>query len=249
MQIDIEAIMGMTSHDLKEYIPICGDRIAVINFCRRHSSNKKCANRTMSLLEKLKRGQKLSEEGETRPKKYCGRKPQISRKIMLGWVLNGTPVRQSKGGGSRDISVNKSSKKADLLKIAKDLFFPNGKSVHGRLENYECDLLDFQQEPLQDNLTVGEIYEITKINVLRFYLSTSEKKKPRTSKSYKYKLDGNEGEISNVSEFLTFKSKYSNSEVTTHSFDDQSEVVDQVCYNFWIHILIIVQMLHCFRFL
>ena len=56
-----------------------------------------------------------------------------TRIIELGWYHNGTNVRKPNGGGTRKITISKSSTCEISLNEAKDLFFPKGvcrKSVH-----------------------------------------------------------------------------------------------------------------------
>lgn len=36
-------------------------------------------------------------------------------------------------------------------------------------------LTDFQQQPIQDGITVGELYKNTKLPLLRFYLTTKKR--------------------------------------------------------------------------
>lgn len=60
--------------------------------------------------------------------------------------------------------------------MALDLFFPNGKSKQGKLEEFTVDILDYQENAvLDDDVTVGEHYAVLKMGVLRFYLCTKVK--------------------------------------------------------------------------
>ncbi|KAL3871225.1 hypothetical protein ACJMK2_039233 [Sinanodonta woodiana] len=73
---------------------------------------------------------------------------KMKRKIEIGWLLanwNGhcsRQVRKKTGGGTRKVSIDKHSIKEDILKIGKDLFFPNGKSCHGPENNFIFDVKD-----------------------------------------------------------------------------------------------------------
>jgi len=62
-----------------------------------------------------------------------------------------------------------------------DYFFPNGKSKMGKKKDFVFNMSDFQQITLDELITVGEIFEITKLSKLRFHLTT--KKKPSVSES------------------------------------------------------------------
>ncbi|XP_049930770.1 uncharacterized protein LOC126408977 [Epinephelus moara] len=67
----------------------------------------------------------------------------------------------------------KNPKKEDILQYAKDIFFPKGQNRVGKFEAFSHDILDYQEETIFDNvITVGELYSILKMGVLRFYLCT-----------------------------------------------------------------------------
>lgn len=53
--------------------------------------------------------------------------------------------------------VPKSLTKADLLERAKSMFLQNGLSSKGRDGELEFDLADLRSQPLDDNVTIGEL--------------------------------------------------------------------------------------------
>jgi hypothetical protein len=61
----------------------------------------------------------------------------------------------------------------DLLSLAKELFFPNGKSKKGNWEDLIHNVYDFKECELDDHTDVGELYELSKFGMLRFYLHTA----------------------------------------------------------------------------
>lgn len=80
------------------------------------------------------------------------------------------------GVGQGDWIWPRTQKKADILQTALGLFFPNGKSKKGHLEEFSFDILDYQEEAvLDDEVTVGEFYSLLKLGMLRFYLCTKSK--------------------------------------------------------------------------
>ena len=97
----------------------------------------------------------------------------------MGWMhfREGTfvQVRTKKGGGTRKETVLKDCKKQKLIEKATQLFFPGGKNAEGSLSDFDIDLTDFQQQPIEDTVTVGELYEKTKLPLLRFYLTTKKR--------------------------------------------------------------------------
>ena len=53
------------------------------------------------------------------------------------------------------------------------LFFPNGKSRKGNLQDcVKVELTDFKGDILPDDMSVAECYDLYKIGILTFYLST-----------------------------------------------------------------------------
>lgn len=88
--------------------------------------------------------------------------------------MNGHQVRTNNGGGTRRLNVLKDWRKEDIKIEAISLFFPGGKSSKGPIENYSVDLLDFKRHVFSDTLTIAEMFKITALTTLRFYLSTIE---------------------------------------------------------------------------
>lgn len=166
----------MDDRDLSKYLKYEGDRFAVKNFCTRLK-----ASLTQTFALKLK--QKLYGMGEcnknvvgksTSPKNM---KPNSTsgktRRISIGWICNGKIIRPNQGGGVRDIDVSKNYKKTDILKIALDFFFPDGKSTKGCLDQFTHDVYDFKSNPFDEELTVEQIYNITGLTRVRFYLTST----------------------------------------------------------------------------
>lgn len=58
--------------------------------------------------------------------------------------------------------------------MGKELFFPNGISTKGPTEDFTFEVCDFKRNPIE-SLTVGGLYEQTKLKLLRFYICTKEK--------------------------------------------------------------------------
>lgn len=69
-------------------------------------------------------------------------------------------VKEPSGGGIRNVQCPKISKKVDLIKIAKDLFFGEENiTIYGAWEDVEVEFFDFKQNPLSEDTTVSELYE------------------------------------------------------------------------------------------
>jgi len=65
------------------------------------------------------------------------------------------------GGGTRKVRVQKTFCKSDIVDLAKELFFPNGRSSKGMIDELSINLFDFQKNDLPDDLSVGELYAKT----------------------------------------------------------------------------------------
>jgi len=70
-------------------------------------------------------------------------------------------VRTVNGGGTRKVRVQKSFYMSDLIGLAKELFFPGGKSSKGMIDQFSTNLFDFQKNDLPDDLSVGNLYDKT----------------------------------------------------------------------------------------
>lgn len=55
-----------------------------------------------------------------------------TRKVELGRIHERKQQHKKSGGGTRRVDLPKDLKKADIMHIAKELFFPNGKSKKGK---------------------------------------------------------------------------------------------------------------------
>ncbi|XP_068187709.1 uncharacterized protein [Antennarius striatus] len=180
--IDAGVIDCMDDDTLAGYIPTYGDRIAARRFCLDHGQHHGTKQTTKtSLLDKLKQRMGIGDTDdntnqEKRRSKYAKHKKwaeKMTRKIELGWIHEGKQVRKRRGGGTRSLDVPKDSKKEEILQYAKDIFFPKGENKVGKIDAFSHDILDYQEEAIFDDvITVGELYSILKMGVLRFYLCT-----------------------------------------------------------------------------
>ncbi|XP_063767224.1 uncharacterized protein LOC134883048 [Eleginops maclovinus] len=184
--IDATVLDYMDDNTLADYIPTYGDRIAARRFCLQHSATAKTKESAKhSMLEKLKRKMGIAVSDENNNQETSTKRQKIhyatcnkfaerkTRKVELGWIHEGKQVRKRKGGGTRTLDVPKESKKTDILQYAKDIFFPNGKNKLGKFETFSHDIVDYQEEAIFDDaITVGELYSVLRMGVLRFYLCT-----------------------------------------------------------------------------
>lgn len=173
----------MDDSELSRYIPAFGDRVNL------RSLSKPDTGRKAALFDKLRSKMKLQTKGNcdesdanssrpTRSFNLRGNKnaQKLRRKIELGWMHNGKHVRSSNGGGSRKIELPRDAKKADILEVAKEIFFPNGQSKKNiLLTAVSCNVLDFAQTEFEDKISIAEMYDTVKMGMLCFHLCTKTK--------------------------------------------------------------------------
>ena len=99
-----------------------------------------------------------------------------SRRIEVGWlhydrnISQFRQVREKSGGGTRKLVIPGSSDMGTILKYAKDLFFPNGKSNKGEIEDFAFEIANFDCNPLEQSMTVEDAYTTSKVRLIRLYL-------------------------------------------------------------------------------
>ncbi|KAK5870507.1 hypothetical protein PBY51_003449 [Eleginops maclovinus] len=181
-KIDVHVITLMSDEELEQYINTYGDRVALRAFCRQRTLTNSSESVKSALMDRV-RGK---IEGRTSINIDTARRPignryaeKDTRRVEIGWlhVLKGEchQVRTKGGGGTRHVSVEKTVTVAELLEIGKDLFFPDGHSAKGPIGKFEFDLRDFSQKSLPLDCTVNQLYEKTKLRMLRVYTCSRDK--------------------------------------------------------------------------
>lgn len=101
-----------------------------------------------------------------------------TRQLEIGWLHfhkgEFHQVRTRHGGGTRHLTVKKNTSVEELMTMGKDLFFPKGISSKGPTESYTFEMRDFSQTTMPFNITVNELYEQSKLRMLRLYLCSME---------------------------------------------------------------------------
>lgn len=174
----------MTEDELGKYIIRYGDRLAVRAFCRQRLAT--CETTTSTVLQRIRdRMQKgtstfANSGGSSNKLVGIGNKhaTKETRRLEIGWLHfhqgEFHQVRTRHGGGTRHLTIKKSTSVEELMKIGKELFFPKGISSKGPAENYTFEIRDFSQTEIPVNLTVNELYEQSKLRMLRLYVYTKE---------------------------------------------------------------------------
>lgn len=197
MQVDAAVIMAMTDHELERYLPAYGDRIAVKSFLRAHghgcanvaedASNRPVLSRLrQKIAERRRKSGKAhllgNDESASRPDKLRGNLNAMreNRRIEVGWhdldpaSQNYKQVRSQNGGGIRHLSVPKSMTVEDILQSALQLFFPDGKNKKGDIGDFEFEIRNVDGSSV-GQCTMGELYERTKVKMLRLNIFSRKK--------------------------------------------------------------------------
>ncbi|XP_035990567.1 uncharacterized protein LOC118562359 [Fundulus heteroclitus] len=193
-KIDKDVIPLMEDGDLAKYISSYGDRLALLNFCKAQKTMK---TQKMGLFEKLRAKLQMRKESDANkttdkdsvpkateegvlpvPKRRRGKASH--RTIEIGWLHceNGQVkhIRAKYGGGTRAVLIGVQCGIDTVLQKGKELFFPNGISTKGHESHFNFEVWDYKQNPVQDNLTIGLIYDTLCMSRLRFYIATFPKK-------------------------------------------------------------------------
>lgn len=176
---------------MRSYFPSYGDRLAVMGFCRRQE--REPAYRKSKLFERLKsklNKRQKTNNSETESLNQTTRtkaSQRTVRKVEIGWMnYDGqgfVQMRAKKGGGTRKLSVPKDWKRKELMEEAIRLFFPNGKNSLGSLSEFELDLTNYQEVSLDEKSTVVEMYDVSKLTMMRFYLTTKKRDREAETES------------------------------------------------------------------
>lgn len=197
-----EAILDASDDQLKKDLNLTklGERLSLRAFCRRRTnlpnrtdhgeeSREARKRRLLQELEKKRKTKVQSKESVTHTEKgaVTYKNSKVTRKVELAWLhkTNGNVklVRLKDGGGTRMVDIQKSATKADVIEMAKNLFFSDGKCIFGPMEQLEFDLLTFNKESISTfrvddkdvPFTVQAYIDHFKLSKIRLYLHTEIK--------------------------------------------------------------------------
>ncbi|CAG2184717.1 unnamed protein product [Mytilus edulis] len=101
--------------------------------------------------------------------------------LFISWTLwegragREGEVKEKTGGGVRKLEVDIDTKAEELMQTGIDLFFIDGQSSHGSISELDFVLRDFKQSKVKLTSTVNELYETSRIKLLRLYIFTKKK--------------------------------------------------------------------------
>ena len=196
------AILSASDDQLKKDLSLTklGERLSLRAFCRRRSnlenktdhgeeSREARKHRLLQELEKKRKTKVRSKESVTHTEKRAVtyKNTKVTRKVDLAWLhkTNGNVklVRLKDRGGTRMVDIQKSATKEEVIEIAKNLFFSDGKCIFGPMEQLRFDLLAFNKESISTirvddkdvPFTVQAYIDHFKLSKIRLYLYTEIK--------------------------------------------------------------------------
>ena len=199
--MSISATAHATDKDLKDLgLLKKGDIISLKKYCQEMLEDKEQEERHKekivlleTILDKNKSKRKLEASSDSQPlkkrKKGEASEKKAPKKIQLGWLhfdekqKRFVSVRQTKGGGTRDIHFNLDTTADEIIEMAKTLFYPGGFSCFGDIEEMEFSLANYKQEIIDtlivDNkivpFTLQRYMYSTKLPKVRLYLASKAK--------------------------------------------------------------------------
>ncbi|XP_069105066.1 uncharacterized protein [Argopecten irradians] len=193
-QVDEEVILIMSDEELTKYLPRYGDRIALLAFLKASTENTDDRKRTLAerVFEEMdicpkrtkSKNTPSSSEHQMRAWKQQGNKhaKKKQRRVEVGWMNFDTfhqtykQVKAPKGGGVRHYSYDGSTNVSKILTDAQDIFFDgSGASPLGQRNGFSFEIIDCNHKTIENTLTVAELYEATKVKILRVYMATKKK--------------------------------------------------------------------------
>jgi len=180
----------MSDDDLRTYLPAYGDRVALFAFSRAKAASQLSLSTELPNVVERVRARLIEQKGDVvnkRCKKQTNKNAlKTTRRIEFGWLCYDLKsckfqqVRQQQGGGTRHLSVPKEITMTEVMAIGIQLFFPSGTSQKGSAESFVFEIHDFSENVVQDDDTIEEVYNRTKVRMLRLYLCSTRKDSDKT---------------------------------------------------------------------
>ena len=190
--MDFDAIAMSSDEDLKQLgLEKKGDILSIKNFCRKNTemSDKKVETkhekkRLLQSILNFGKSSKISKASPESVKDAVGPSPSgKTRKVHLGWMnysdeqKSFIQVRAKQGGGTRVVDVAVSANIEAIVRIGKELFFPDGKSNFGNIDEFCFGLANFKCEDLlkaSNSFTLQKYINEVKMKRVLLYITTKK---------------------------------------------------------------------------
>lgn len=168
--------------------------------CSEEGRGESREQRKKMLIEKLVLGRKKGSASVIKEKKAKvmeGALPKVkTRKVKLAWqhynevTQRYVMVRESTGGGQREMSISVTADIPEILTILIDLFFPNGSSSRGQSSEMDFHIGNFKSEVICENdFSLGSYISTNKLSKPRLYLLSKLKGNPIDLNNFSAKDD------------------------------------------------------------
>jgi len=195
LQMCFTAVIDCEESNLKTLGLVLGDIIKLKTFCSKQidkQNSKEQIKEKKALLEVILANNKKKRKTTIDPKASLSKvsaqknekkvKPSTctTRKVNVGWLhfINNAykSVRQSEGGGTRQLTLSVDATKDAVIDASKQCFFPSGNSKYGDEDSMDFSIADFQRQEIQEPFSV-ELYAMaTKLPRLKLFLTSKPKK-------------------------------------------------------------------------
>lgn len=189
--MDFDAINMSSDEDFKQ-LGLCkkGDMLSLKSFSKNHTVETKVQSknekkRLLQSILQLGQSSKRIKTSSTSQKEKA-ETSEKKRKVNLGWLnfdeKNKTyiHVRAKNGGGTRMVDIPVSADKDTIILIGKEIFFPDGESLNGKINDFSFSLSNFKCEELQarqdsGKFTLQEYIDKNKMKRIVLYITTKKK--------------------------------------------------------------------------
>ncbi|KAJ8307616.1 hypothetical protein KUTeg_014832 [Tegillarca granosa] len=193
-KIDSASILQMSDDDLSGFVPLYGDRLAVMNFCkdredqstkRKHKSKKSLMDKIRARVNAMKGNTSSSGEDDadesSLSKKLKGNKnaEKKKRKVELSCYHHDShsyhQVRINKGGGPKSFEKGKNERMSKVFELGKELYFPKGENkIRGRVSQFKLKLTDTYFQDIDLEATIESYYNRLKMRQLKFHFCSTD---------------------------------------------------------------------------
>ena len=212
--MDFDAISMSSDEDLKQLgLAKKGDILSLKNVCQKYVSDKKVndtKHEKKRLLQTILNVGKSSKRNKSSPdssRNHAGSSASSkTRKVHIGWMNYSDEqnsfiqVRAKKGGGTRVVDVPVSSNIDDIIRIGKELFFSDGKSFFGNIDefhfglsNFKCEELHKVGSRLSKEFTLEQYINKVKMKRVLLYITTKKIDTSDTEDEELYSYGYNDG--------------------------------------------------------
>lgn len=201
--MDIGAVIQSQDKELEDLGLIRkGDILSLCGFCERKMRERSDRETKRQLVTKLLNKKKSKQRKTITNSVTESKQPQKmvkTTKVQIGWLhfsddhQRYISVRLQKGGGTREVDVPLNADIQQIIQIAEEIFFSDGRSIFGALEDMEvalakCETLRIST-PEGDPFTLQHYIHQCKTTRVRLYLKSKKKTFPERQASHSGVLD------------------------------------------------------------